>query len=72
MSREVSELLKTAELYIWENLEKPLTIDKLSALCNMSGTSFKNNFKLLYGCPVHAYINTVRMQGGGAGFSART
>ena len=62
MSREVSELLKTAELYIWENLEKPLTIDKLSALCNMSGTSFKNNFKLLYGCPVHAYINTVRMQ----------
>lgn len=62
MSSETSDLLKNAELYIWENLEKPLTIEKLSLLCNMSSTSFKSNFKLIYGCPVHQYVNTVRMQ----------
>lgn len=62
LSKETSDILKSAELYIWQNIGGSLTIRVLAARCGMSETSFKNNFKVLYGCPIHEYINTVRMQ----------
>lgn len=62
LPRENADILKKSELYIWDNLDKQLTVEKLSANAGMSPTSFKTQFRILYGCPVHKYVNICRMQ----------
>lgn len=62
LPEDVADILKGAELYLWQHLSEPLTIPALAARFGMSGTSFKAYFRVLYGVPVHRYIHTCRMQ----------
>ncbi len=62
LPKENADLLKKVELYLWENISLPLTIPRLSEIFGISPTSLKSGFRILYGCPIHAYLNICRMQ----------
>ena len=59
---EVAELIKSIERYIWKNLGGDLSLAELCVRFCISATSLKTYFKIMYGCPIHAYISTCRMQ----------
>lgn len=59
---ETAELIKGVERYLWSNLGGNLTVPALCARFGISATSLKMHFKTMYGCPLHAYVNTCRMQ----------
>lgn len=62
LPKETSDILKRAERYLWEHLSEPLTIGRLAEFSGMSQSSFKSHFRVLFGCPVHTYLNACRMQ----------
>lgn len=59
---ETAELIKRVERWLWANLGERITLSSLCSKFGLSATSLKTNFRVLYGCPLHAYLNTCRMQ----------
>lgn len=66
LSKESAQLIEKIELFFWDNLDNDLTIKKLSERFGISQSSLKTQFKILYGCSIHKYINICRMQVAGA------
>ena len=48
--------------YMEEHLDEPLTITELSRRACLSATTFKENFRRLYGLPVHTWLRQQRMK----------
>ena len=62
LEREVARALADTRRYMEEHLDEPLTIPALSRRACLSATTFKENFRRLYGLPVHAWLRQRRME----------
>ena len=60
--REMSELMKEVEAYLWRHLGERITVPALAARFAVSATALKHYFKIVFGTPVHNYLFTCRMQ----------
>ncbi len=58
---EINRLIKAEVSLLKDFTTTPPTIEKLSRLCAMSPTKFKNDFKTLYGLPLYEYYQKNRM-----------
>lgn len=61
-SRSQVELAKQVCAYLTEHISDRITLEQLSSIFHMSGTSIKNSFRLVYGESVYNYIRTRKMQ----------
>lgn len=59
---ETVGLIRAVEEYMWRNLDRSLTVRKLSEMFGLSATSLKSHFKSVFGMPVCRYLHECRMQ----------
>ena len=60
--RNIARSLAETRRYMEEHLDEPLTIPVLSRRACLSATAFKEEFRRLYGLPVHAWLRQRRME----------
>lgn len=62
MRAEVAKRLEPVILYIYNNYEKKITLDRMADLCCMSSSYFSAYFKKSLGCSFIQYLNELRTQ----------
>ena len=62
LEREAARALADIRRYMEEHLDEPLTISTLSRRACLSATAFKEEFRRLYGLPVHTWLRQRRME----------
>ncbi len=60
--RNLARQLAETRRYMEEHLDEPLTIPTLSRRACLSATTFKEEFRRLYGLPVHTWLRQRRME----------
>lgn len=60
--RQQVSLAKNVCRYLTEHISDRITLDELSGIFHVSGTTIKNSFKMVYGESVYTYIRTHKMQ----------
>ena len=60
--RNITRSLAETCRYMEEHLDEPLTISTLSRRACLSATAFKEEFRRLYGLPVHTWLRQRRME----------
>ena len=60
--RNLARSLAETRRYMEEHLDEPLTIPALSRRACLSATTFKEEFRRLYGLPVHTWLRQRRME----------
>ena len=60
--RNLARQLAETRRYMEENLDEPLTIPALSRRACLSATTFKEEFRRMYGLPVHTWLRQRRME----------
>lgn len=60
--RNLARQLAETRRYMEEHLDEPLTIPTLSRRTCLSATTFKEEFRRLYGLPVHTWLRQRRME----------
>ena len=60
--RNIARSLAETRRYMEEHLDEPLTIPALSRRACLSATTFKEEFRRLYGLPVHTWLRQRRME----------
>ena len=60
--RNLARPLAETRRYMEENLDEPLTIPALSRRACLSATTFKEEFRRMYGLPVHTWLRQRRME----------
>ena len=60
--RNLARPLAETRRYMEEHLDEPLTIPALSRRACLSATTFKEEFRRLYGLPVHTWLRQRRME----------
>ena len=60
--RNLARSLAKTRRYMEEHLDEPLTIPTLSRRACLSATTFKEEFRRLYGLPVHTWLRQRRME----------
>lgn len=62
LDRNLARSLAETRRYMEEHLDEPLTIPALSRRACLSATTFKEEFRRLYGLPVHTWLRQRRME----------
>lgn len=60
--RNLARQLAETRRYMEEHLDEPLTIPALSRRACLSATTFKEEFRRMYGLPVHTWLRQRRME----------
>ena len=60
--RNLARQLAETRRYMEENLDEPLTIPTLSRRACLSATTFKEEFRRMYGLPVHTWLRQRRLE----------
>lgn len=60
--RNLARSLAETRRYMEEHLDEPLTIPALSRRACLSATTFKEEFRRMYGLPVHTWLRQRRME----------
>ena len=60
--RNLVRPLAETRRYMEEHLDEPLTIPALSRRACLSATTFKEEFRRMYGLPVHTWLRQRRME----------
>ena len=60
--RNLARPLAETRRYMEEHLDEPLTIPALSRRAYLSATTFKEEFRRMYGLPVHTWLRQRRME----------
>ena len=60
--RNLARSLAETRRYMEEHLDEPLTIPTLSRRACLSATTFKEEFRRMYGLPVHTWLRQRRME----------
>ena len=66
VSRSGASLAKEVCRYLTEHMETRITLDMLSGVFHVSGTSIKSSFKSVYGTSLYSYIRALKMHAAAA------
>ena len=61
-TKSQAELAEQASSYMFEHMDKKITISELSEMMHVSQTQLKNSFRNYYGNSVYKYIRSRKMQ----------
>lgn len=61
-SRSQVDLAKAVSEYLVQNMDRRITLERLSAHFHISGTQIKNVFKGVYGVSLYAYTRALKME----------
>lgn len=59
--KDPGTLTRSVEQYLKSNLHRHVTIEELTALSGVSGTTLKKHFRSVYGMSIYAYFKREKM-----------